>query len=41
MKKGGRMLDYECNEEAWDDHLEQLAKEAAKAGTHPTAPPTP
>jgi hypothetical protein len=30
MKKGGRMLDYECNEEAWDDHLEQLAKQAVK-----------
>jgi hypothetical protein len=33
MKKGGRMLDYECNEETWDDHLEQLAKQAAK-GNH-------
>lgn len=41
MKEGGRMLDYECNEEAWDDHLEQLAKEAAKAGPHPTQSPKP
>jgi hypothetical protein len=30
IKKGGRMLDYECNEETWDDHLEQLNREAAK-----------
>jgi hypothetical protein len=39
MKKGGRMLDYECNEEAWDDHLQQLAKEAAAArGGAPARP---
>lgn len=31
MKPGGRMLDYECNEPAWQDHLEQLAQQAARA----------
>jgi len=35
MKKGGRMLDYECNEPIWQDHLEQLARKAAKAGGAP------
>jgi len=35
MKKGGRMLDYECNEPAWQDHLEQLAQQAAKAVVAP------
>jgi len=38
MKKGGRMLDYECNEETWDDHLQQLAKEAAAKGGQPVKP---
>jgi hypothetical protein len=39
MKKGGRMLDYECNEETWDDHLQQLAKAAAAAkGGEPVKP---
>jgi hypothetical protein len=38
MKKGGRMLDYECNEPTWQDHLEQLAQQAAKAGV-PAKPP--
>lgn len=32
MKPGGRMLDYECNEPTWEDHLEKLAEQAAKAG---------
>jgi hypothetical protein len=42
MKKGGRMLDYECNESAWDEHLDQLAKKAAKpADPHPAGGATP
>jgi hypothetical protein len=42
MKKGGRILDYECNESAWDDHLEQLTKQAAKrADMHPAGGGTP
>jgi hypothetical protein len=38
MKKGGRMLDYECNEPTWEDHLEQLAQQAAKAAVPVKAP---
>jgi hypothetical protein len=38
MKQGGRMLDYECNEPAWEDHLEQLAQQAAKAAVPPKPP---
>jgi hypothetical protein len=38
MKKGGRILDYECNEETWDDHLEQLAKAAGKRPADPAKP---
>jgi hypothetical protein len=29
------MLDYDCNEPAWQDHLEQLAQQAAKAAVVP------
>jgi hypothetical protein len=38
IKKGGRMLDYDCNEPAWQDHLEQLAHQAAKAAVPAKAP---
>jgi hypothetical protein len=33
----GRMLPYECNEPAWMDHLEKLAKEAATKKPAPGA----
>jgi hypothetical protein len=33
-KQGSRMLDYDCNEPLWEDHLEQLAKRAAGKKSH-------
>jgi hypothetical protein len=34
---GTRMLDYECNEPAWEDHLRKLAEEAQKNEESSTA----